>query len=297
MNLNKIPNIPKRHRAPDHLASETWHLANALSGGTWDQKEIERVQLTRSIVESIYPTYDVEAKAEENKNSLDDENSAEYSEGEVPTHTQPVGSEVTLSFLAVKRYMEYEEGLVPFYVLQSETTQHIEKEEIPNNVLEEIVEDAGASASALFSMEDDEDDSSDVVSFDKYAIHRTQKVLYEIDQYGEIDDYSISYAYSLDGSTVHETEYTNSESGRTWDPVTIADGSSLEGKPFLLPVLNKAAYKREIKNFNDSFIALLAEKELSEAMEFSALPRQEHIRRILGMLGVLSGGIVDLRKR
>jgi hypothetical protein len=289
MNIDRPSNIPKRLRTSEYLAHETWRYANDLAANQWDSDGIERVQNVQTVVEVINTLYDVEAVAAEQNGEDED------AEDEDAKFTEPVFVQTTLSFLAVKRYFE-EEKDVPFYVVQSETIQGIDKEEIPLHVLDEIADDAEEDGHALHDTMD-EGEKFDINDLEDFSIQRTQKVIYEVDRSGELHDYVISYAYSLDGNSIHEVEYSHSGSEMTWKPTLISEGVPIEGKPLVLPLLTESAIGSEVRDIDISFKEFMSDRDLRELTLFSAQPKQEHIRRILGMLSVLTGNSNGSRRR
>jgi len=275
MNIDRAPNVPKRSLTSERLLDEASRFANGLAAGRWKHQRIQEVQLTRKIVESFGDEYEV------------DEHSG-----------KAIFDEVTISFSGLKRYVDTKNGeaIVSTYLLTSTTSQDISIEEMPANVLGEILKDASEEGHILY-VDPEESDVQPVDLLGDFEIQRNQEVAYEIDEDGELGEYTLRYFYTLDGDAVHETKYSNLEGQIVWNPIILADGTVSERKLFVLPKLNEANIEDEAQNIDASFEKFLSNRDIQELAEFSALPKEEHIRRVLGMIGMVSGGFVGLRKR
>ena len=280
MNIDRVPYVPKRLLTSEHLLDEASEFANTLGAGRWKYDRLKQVGLTRKVIES---------------------NGQEYEVGE--QYGKAIFDEITISFSALKRYVDTEKGpvAVSTYEIISTTAQDITKEEIPSNILEEIIEDSKDNEHMLYVEPEESDDvydsgelAANVINLlDDYEIQRNQEMVYTIDEDGELDDYTLRYFYSLNGESVHEMDYTHSDNQLSWSPIHLADGSINERKPFVLPLLNEANLESEAKGLDASLEEFLTFQDLRELTEFSALPKEEHIRRILGMIGMVSSGIAD----
>ncbi|MFZ1301574.1 MAG: hypothetical protein WAQ27_03285 [Candidatus Microsaccharimonas sp.] len=276
MELNRSIQIPKRLQTAEQLNEANWNFANVLAMGKWSSNAIDRVGITRTVRESLGAEYELDE-----------------------AYIQPIMNELTLSFFALKKYVETKDGedevLIPSYKIISTTSQEIEKLEIPEKVLEEIFED--------FDEDEDDDDDRDEddedypinwakQNLDEFDIHRVQQVEYDIDHEGEIEDYTISYEYLIDDRQVHEVSYTHSSDEYSWAPILLANGTSLEKRPVVLTVLTKDEIKLETKGIDTAFEEFMLEKSLRELTALSGLPKEEHIRRLLSMIGLVSGGFI-----
>lgn len=275
MNIDRAPNVPKRSLTSEHLLDEAFRVANGLAAGRWKHQRIREVQMTRKIVESFGDEYEVD---EHSGNAIFDE--------------------VTISFSGLKRYLDTKNGeaMVSTYLLTSTTSQDISIEEMPANVLGEILKDASEEGHILY-VDPEESDAQPVDLLGDFEIQRNQEVAYEIDEDGELGEYTLRYFYTLDGEAAHETKYSNLEGQIVWNPIILADGTVSERKPFVLSKLNEANIEDEVQNIDASFEKFLSNRDIQELAEFSALPKEEHIRRVLGMIGMVSGGFFGLRKR
>jgi len=275
MDINKERNIPKRLQTTEHLADEVWHLANNLSIGRWRFRDMQQVESMRGVIETLG----------EELERLDFE-------------IEPVFNQVKLSFVASKLYIVTKRGDpgVPMYKLTSITSQDIEQDEIPADVLADILEDASHEGHAL----NDEDgflglEPQELLQASE--LQRNQEVTYMIDYEGEFSDYTLRYFYSIDGVSVHEMEYSHSGREVLWNPIRLADGTVNESKPAVLLSLTNSTIEADVKNIDSSLERFLIERDVNDLAEFAELPNEEHVRRALGMVSMLSSGVIDLRKR
>ena len=286
MDFDKTPRIASKFLTPDHLAEKVWNLAYEISSHKWGQKKTARTGITRYLQETIGAT-------------------REFGDREV----EPIYNEMTLSFTALKRYIQDDDGdyISPVYVVRSTTAQDITKEEIPLNVLDSVIYDADTEGHPLydvfesFSEEDTEnlDEASKqklTDSLDEFEIQRLQEVRYEVGKDGEVLDYEMSYAYTLDEDTVHEIAYNSSSDQILWQALKLADGSDGERRPLAVRSLNNDIIDTEMSDFDVSIERFLIDQDIKELTELSKLPKEEHIRRILGMISMISSGLIDLRR-
>jgi len=276
MNLERSSKIPERLLNPKHLLGEASDFANVLAAGRWNHLDIQEVEMTRRIV--VSSGHEVEL---------------------LERDTYPIYDAITISFSAIKRYIdthsddpEDSADVVSTYKISSTTSQELSIDEMPSNVLEQILQDAEEPGNLLYR-DPLESDVKPIKTLDDYSITRNQEVVYEIDHEGEIDDYTLRYFYALGDENVHEIEYTYSDSAIIWSPTRLADGTEGEKKPFALPLLKEYDLESETKNIDHSFEELLKHQDVLEMNEYSLLPQEEHIRRMLGMIGMVSSGIAD----
>lgn len=277
MNIYRGVQVPKRFQTPQHLAYDADRFANILAAGRWHQKGVHKVEISRLITETIGE--ELELAGEE---------------------IEPIFNEINISFSAVKRYLETEKGerLVPHYKISSSTSQDIEKQEIPSEVLAEILEDAEEEYEEhpLYDvMEDINVDLDSVVdNLDDIDIQRTQKDEYTFNHLGEIEEYSTNYSYMFNDAEVYSQEYDDSPWDFSWVPLQFTDSSIVEARPFLLALLNEESIRSETKNLDASFQEFLFDEDMRKITELGGISRQEHTRRIIGMIGMLSTGFIDV---
>lgn len=270
MNLERSPKIPKRLLNSEHLLAEASAFADVLAAGRWKYPTTKGVQRTDKFIESAGEDYEFDEEFD-----------------------KVIVNAVTISFSALKRYVETEKGSVAVstFTVTSTTSQEITKDEIPSNVMSEILEDAKDPDHLLYIDPEVSDvDASDEI--EGYDIRRNQEVVYSINNEGEIDDYTLRYYYSLDDESVHELEHSNSDNQILWNPIRLDDGSISERMPFGLADIDEAGIDGETENIDASFMKLLDFQDTQELDAFGALDEEEHIRRVLGMISIVSGGSV-----
>jgi len=279
MNINKSFNVPKRLHTPEYLLAEAGSFANALAAGRWNNHSIQEVSQTSKIIEVIGDEFDTRE-----------------------IYGNEVINTVTLSFAGIKEFVPIDDEYieVPSYVITGTIAQAITKDEIPENVLKEIIEEAHIEDHPLRKLLDKDDpQTSDLYleTFDDVEIERIQQGLYTIDYKGDFEDYVLRYFYTIDGDRVYEVFYTHSKNEITSIPTMLADGSEGEEKPIALNPLDEEAVEAEVLNIDASHEKLLDSRDIRELNEFSQLPKREHIRRVLGMISMISSGVVEPRKR
>lgn len=279
MNIDRAPKIAKRLQTPEHLVDEAWHFANTLAAGRWSHERIKEVETIQKIIESVGDDYELDEH-----------------------YGEAIFDEVIVTFSALKQYVETKRGyvLAPTYSITSSTSQFITKDEIPENVFNQIIHDADDEDHPLnVAIEESGMQTSDLHldTLEDFDVERTQEVTYLIGHDGEIEEYMLRYFYCIDDINVHEVMYSYSVCDAMWAPISLADGSVLEKKPIVLAALNEAEVDTASKDIDASFDRFLIDEDFQTLTEFSAQPRQEHIRRALGMISLASSGYIDLRKR
>jgi len=132
-------------------------------------------------------------------------------------------------------------------------------------------------------------------SLDEFDIQRLQEVNYEIDTDGEIDEHETTFAYTLDEAHVYELSLNSSSQQILWHPMELADGSEGEKRPIALAVLDDDTLEMEVSNIDVSIESFMTNQDIIALAEASRLPKEEHIRRVLAMMSMVSSGLVDYR--
>gem|GEM_PF-2238021 len=277
MNIEKGWKIPKNHLSPEYLANSLWDFSNALAAGRWNQRKIQRVSINREVVERLG-----------------------FVEFVGDQEVQPIFNEISISFSAIKRGIEDEGGSfeVPYYKITSTTSQDIDKNDIPSDVLDKIFEDGEEEEHPLHDIMEESDDEGGFTADDlnMVELRRIQEVEYEINHDGGIEDYEISYAYSFDNTVVHEVGYNLVAARAASAMIPVGNDQINERRPLILPSLDADAIEREVEGFHAELMAFLFEQSEKDLMEFTGQPEEEHRKRILGMISLLSSGFIKLSK-
>lgn len=64
----------------------------------------------------------------------------------------------------------------------------------------------------------------------------------------------------------------------------------------MLAYLNEYGVDSGVRDFDDSYNEFLLQQELEKLDELAKIPKEEHTRRALAMIAMVSNGFVDLRK-
>jgi hypothetical protein len=268
MDIYSAKHIVETPQPPEALHEAAWSFANELANDKWSWRKTHKVEITRSITEVL---------GEEGA----------LKEFEV----EPIYTDITISFSALKRYVYEGRRLYiePEYNLCSTTSQDITKDEMPRNVLVDIVED--------LMDEDDPQLEEDVeTSLDDQDLGRVQEVNYTINKDGNIQHYNLSYSYTIDGNIVHTVEQTESREEVRFTSIRMFDGRALEARPVILAYLNEYGVQSGARDFDDSYNEFLLQQELEKLDELAKIPKEEHTRRALAMIALVSDGFVDLSK-
>lgn len=285
MNISRGWKFSEKQLTPERFSDTLWNFSNRLAANRWNQKQISKVAITRSIGEMHGEEY-----------YLGDASTPNVE----PVVIEPIFNEIFISFSAEKKLMEFDGGDVygPLYNIMSTTTQEIDKTDIPENVLEDIfaeAEDEESFMGAIAEQAGVGDGFKDIEDLETIDIQRVQEVEYDIDYAGGIIDYSIHYSYTFENEVVHEvgfdSEAERAREGLETAPV-VSDGSIQERRPTVLTLLNEESLSSEI----DEIDTALFEVSLQDVLRFTGLPEEEHRRRILGMVSMLSTGFVKLRR-
>ena len=278
MNIEHSRRVPERQLTEAHLAKRLYDFSNVLANGRWPY-DTYMVETTQCVIEQ-----------------LGDEDESDLG---------PIYNEVTVSFSAARQTLE-EDGemiIVPHYSLTSTISQEIEKAEIPTHVLDaifkeatedqeslayEVLEDAGFSDllenGTGFGVGDDSD------NLDQFEIKRIQELEYSIDHEGKVEDYTVSYAYSFDDVIVHNAVYQLSNSKVLTRPVYGVGGEVIDQQPIYVPHLDADALTGHLATLDTRVETFFTEEALRILETEVDIPQKEHVRRALGMLGVVSSG-------
>jgi len=165
MDIHSAKHIVETPQPPEALHEAAWSFANKLANDKWSWRKTHKVEITRTITEVL--------GEERVLNELE---------------VEPIYTDITISFSAMKRYVYEGRRLYiePEYNLCSTTTQDITKDEMPRNVLIEIVED-------LMDENDPQTEEDVEASLDDHDLERVQEVDYTINKDGEIQHYNLNY--------------------------------------------------------------------------------------------------------
>jgi hypothetical protein len=278
MNTERGWRIPKSKQTEEYLTEAAWEFANKLAAGRWGYRSINQVAITRIVSEEL----GVEVMRT-NQDVL------------------PIFTTIELSFRAIKQYIENESGRgsinVPSYTITSTVSQQIDKAEIPKHVLNEMFEDAEEEEAPFYDLIDmhgAEDEGAEWIAdnLDEFDLTRSQEVEYDINHDGSLEDYSVRYLYLFDDTVVHTVDYTESSNEVLFVPVQTGSGKVYERRPLVVRNVSEERIPAEIEGIDSEFEKFLMERSLRELTEFTAQPREEHIRRILAMIGLLGSGLV-----
>lgn len=273
MNIEREFKVSPKKLTNRQLRNTLWDFANVLAANRWQLDAVPHVELTRSIVESV---------------------GFEQIMGQ--HEVTPIFNEIVISFSATKREAEYRGKvfMLPYYHITSTVLQDIESSEIPRHVLDEMFKEVNDDDyHPVHDLLDDygiDEDTFSSDNLDDFEIKRQQEASYEIDHNGEIQEYTLSFSYTFDDAVAHEARYDSSSGEFMWAPVPLHDGESLERRPLIVPLLTQQEIETDMQRVDSEFEAFLLEKSLRELTEFSSVPPEEHIRRIMGMVGMVSSG-------
>ncbi len=283
MNIEGIARHWNKKPTRRTLERKLSNFADVLSHGRWRDEHTQMVETTQCVVERLGGGYAI----------------GEY-------EVDPIFTEVTVSFSAKKEF-EWEDGTtyaLPRYTITSTVAQDIDKNDIPPYVLDEIMSDAKdddhlgndlldqAGFGALLDGIDGVDDPEEMDNLDQFQIKREQELEYEVLYDGEVDDYTVTNIYSFDDIVMHQVSYRQSDGQVHTRPVTYGDGTLNDRQPLYVPRLTTDAIEAHLTNFDSNAEKFFVEQTLRSLETLSQAPEHEHIRKIIGMLGVVSSGYV-----
>lgn len=289
MNIERSRAVPERKLTDVYLAKKLHSFANVLAHGRWLQPDVYSVETTQCVVEHFGDGHEIGG-------------------GEI--EVEPIFNEVTVSFAANKQ-IEEEDGeffSLPRYTITSTVAQDIDKAEMPSHVLDEVfngTRDGTSLAHELFEeagfadvLDRDEPftiDSDDADNLDQFQIKRLQELEYTINYAGQIEDYRTSYGYSFDDVMVHSAEYQLSNGLVITRPVTDSRGNIVDQQPVYIPQLNARTLEEHLATLDQRADSFFIEETIRELELDADMPPQEHIRRVLGMLSIVSSGYAPRR--
>lgn len=273
MNIERQTQISKRKLTSRELSRRLIEFSDVLAEGRWHDETTSQVHIQRRFVERI---------------------GGEYSINDIII--PPIYNDTTLGFSAHKQLLEAEDGgliELPIFTLSSAVEQDIEAAEVPQGVLKEIVENSqyAGPISELFEEADiDEDSVNDPDIFEQFEIRRQQELEYSVLFDGEIDEYTLSYSYSFNDITLHQIDYLSATNAVATRPLIDSKGNTIDMQPVYIPALTEAAVEDHVRSLDSATEAFLIENSLKEIEKHVELPKEEHIRRIFGMLAMVSSG-------
>lgn len=275
MNSEILRPVPKALiTRPETLVRICWNFANQITDQRWVYDDVRSTQFERSLSESIG------VQTALGKSAL-----------------KPIVSEINVKFGAEKTMVsEPEEKQVDVeqYRLEMTIGQSVDHTDMPGYLLDEI-----------FDMHDAEDhDHGDSVmdyvepdNIDEVDITKEQTISYDINGDGEIEYYSLKYAYLFEGETVHENYYASDEGERITIPIKLSGtGEVVDEKPAAYESLSDKSIEREIKNIDEAWQLFSHRSNIEEATAFGGQTQYEHRQQALAMLSLLSSGFVTLRQ-
>jgi hypothetical protein len=269
MDIDRTNRIPNRHVTSNNLEKRVSSLATALSGGRWFGYKAEGIEVTHTYIER------------DDYESIDDMHVAEHKK------VEPIYTSVSLGFIASREVVTHEGEIysVPEYVISSTVTQEVHKSEIPEAVLDEIFKEGQES--------DYGEDSGD--NLDEFTLKRVQKLTYSIDNQGEIEEYELSYSYLVGDSVVHSAVYSEMDDRFTMEAVRDSNGTAVERKPRSTVELTSDEINEYIASLDSHLERFMLEELEKEKDHVVGMSKEEHIKRALGMIGMISSGYTKRR--
>jgi hypothetical protein len=252
-------------------------FANNRSGGSWNKNTTQKVEITRTIVEKL-PT------------DKDDD------EQDLPFHKA-----IKASFEASKREFDTENGsyMEPMFIISSMATRHIKADEIPLPVIVEMFDRSEDHFEELFTY----CDSRTLDTYDKFVesletveLTINEELTYVIDSLGNIEDYHESCSYSFDEIIMYVTEYLEQiDEPEEEDTVT---EPFYEHKPKLLALLNDINVESETSDasIQADYEMFTQQQDFERIAQEVAVTSEEHIRRAMAIVAMVSDGFVELDK-
>lgn len=254
-------------------------FANILASGQWRDSENRGLSITRSFQEVI------------------------GHEGVIAPSDitfSPITIETEVSFLARKNpYVVDIEGrqtLAEEYIISAAVTETIPYSEVPKELLAGLddaidVDDMGIEYSVPLAEQPE--------ILQKIVFERQHELTYEIDAWGEIDDYSIIVRYIADDCTIDERVYSWSDDAQEYryEPTGVVTPNE-EVYEWRRATLSKMT-EDDISQFLKTFEKII--ENVSDAEEFEQITDEiyigedEHCRRILGMIAMVSVGFAEMK--
>ena len=280
MDIERPTSPSGRFVLKDFLAKELQHYADALAAGRWNKNTIRYVANSRTLVEEL--------GREEIGDAGDDE-------------LAPIVNTVELMFEAHKEPFPTDDGddyEVANYTLESRVSQDIVASEIPEDVLQEVIHEAcyddahplWKSASLEYGEDGVMNEEAARDALYGVDIARSQVLSYELDYLGRVRNCTTSYRYLIEDEVVHELSHELADHGLSWEPVHRGGGYlANEAKPIGLSALTEEGIISAVKDIELKIDAFLTREEAEDIAADAELPHREHVKRALGMLGLISG--------
>jgi hypothetical protein len=252
-------------------------FANNLSGGSWNKNTTQKVEITRTIVEKLPTDKDV-------------------NEQDLPFHKA-----IKASFEASKREFDTENGsyMEPMFIISSMATRHIKTDEIPLPVIVEMFDRSEDHFEDLYTY----CVSRNIDTYDKFVeslatieLTINEELTYVIDSIGNIEDYHESCSYSFDEIVMYVTEYLE-RIDESEEEDTITDPFH-EQKPKLLALLNDINVESESSDasIQADYEEFTKQQDFERIAQEVAVTSEEHIRRAMAIVAMVSDGFVELDK-
>ena len=249
----------------------SWNLASLLANGRWNERRIKEVQLHRSVTEKIGR----EVMAEDGRI--------------IP----PIFQDIAIDFSAQKFTADDDNETVVLYKLMSTVAQDLEQHEWPKYVIDEIFADADEEElEEIFGVGVT---SRDEVDWSEYELKREQSVEYQYNGLGDVQQYGLTYRYSIDNNYAYETTYDSENGLRMTVPVRNNEGEVIDERPAILLYLTEANLPSEIEDLDKKWWDFIDEAAMHEMLHLGGQSPQEHAVQVMRTLALLSSGLFTTR--
>ncbi len=274
----------ERYVSSDELLHACRKFADVLSSGQWHKQDNRVESIERSFVEVIG-------------------HSGSYSDDGQPISDVEICTNV--AFRAEKECVDSDDTIgIKFeelYTIRSKVSQLIDYKDVPSKFFENLDE--------VIEIDDEDDDDDDdeygasMANNPEYlqrvAFTREHEICYEIDQDGDICDYTFTIRYTADGEVIDEQEYSLGDD--TGDQVYKAtafdkDKKALEWRSAGQKKLEESDIAILLESFEKTIERITDLEQFDKLKDRMYILQEEHQRRALGMIGLASSGFKGMKK-
>jgi hypothetical protein len=192
-----------------------------------------------------------------------------------------------VSFIGEKDATHLDDGIdfEETYIVSARVTEVLGYEELPEHIKQKLLDmiDSDSHLRARIQRMGDIDETFDLM--------REQKVVYCINESGDISDYSVTFRYLGDDEVLGEAEYGMDDAGAKLVATTYIDNKALEWQSTEGETINQEDVGKFMESF-DSIIDLIETKEKFDHISDEAYyDESEHNRRVLAMIAMSSSGL------
>ena len=107
---------------------------------------------------------------------------------------------------------------------------------------------------------------------------------------GSIESHTLTHSYHFDDVEMYSVPYDSMSAQRSVRPVSYENERFTDSQPIYVASLTAETLQNHLDSFDESTLRFWGELEAEALRSRAEIPREEHIRRALGMLSMVASG-------